>query len=132
MARQFLWLVLATSLGGCVYAPGRVGLPPGHGGVPPGHGGIPPGQARKMGPPAVVVVGTPRLMALPGTNVRVVLGVDADIYAVDGRYYYAYDGLWYEGDHYRGPWRRIDAAHLPPGLRGKSLQELKRGGRRGG
>lgn len=125
MAKQFLWLFVAVSLGGCVYAPSRVGLPPGHGGVPPGHGGIPPGQAKKMGPPAVVVVGAPRLVVVPGTNVRVVLGVDADIFAVDHIYYYCYDGVWYKGHHYRGPWRVIRDRDLPHGLRGKSPKKLK-------
>lgn len=108
-----------------MYAPGRAGLPPGHGGVPPGHGGIPPGQAKKMMPPAVVVVDDPRFVVVPGTNVRVVLGVDADIFVVDGSYYYFYDGGWYKGRHYRGPWREIRDRDLPPGLRGKSPKKLK-------
>ena len=127
MRRQFLWLILIGFLGGCaVYAPlGHRGLPPGHGGVPPGHGGIPPGQAKKMRPPALVVVGTPALVPVPGTNVAVIYGVDADVFVVKGVYYYFHGGVWYSATHHRGPWRKIDAKHLPPGLKGKSPKELK-------
>lgn len=125
MKKTLLWVALIGFFSGCaVYGP-RHGLPPGHGGIPPGHGGIPPGQAKKMGPPAVVVVGSPRFISIPGTRVSVVLGVDADLFVENGVYYYFHDDVWYTGSHHRGPWRAISSKDLPPGLRGKSPKELK-------
>ncbi len=125
MERLLLWMVLIGFLSGCaVYGP-RHGLPPGHGGIPPGHGGIPPGQAKKMGPPALVIVGSPKFVSIPGTTVSVVLGVDADVFVKKGIYYYFHDHVWYTGSHHRGPWRKISAKHLPPGLRKNSPKELK-------
>lgn len=121
MQSRFLWIVLIGLLAGCtVYAP-----PPGHGGIPPGHGGIPPGQAKKMGPPPLVVVGVPRYVVVPGTNVAVVLGVEADVFLVSGVYYYFHYEAWYTAANHQGPWRAIAAKDLPRGLRGKSPKELK-------
>lgn len=103
----------------------RSGLPPGHGGRSPGHGGVPPGLAKKMGPPSVYIHGQPSFIRLPGTNVRVMVGVDAYIFRVKGLYYYAYRGRWYMSRHYRGPWNTISSRNLPRGLRGKSAKKLK-------
>ncbi len=133
MQRRFLWMILIAFLVGCtVYTP-----PPGHGGVPPGHGGIPPGQAKKMGPPPLVVVGAPRYVVVPGTDVSVMLGVEADVFLVSGVYYYFHNGSWYKATNHQGPWRTIAAKDLPRGLRGKSPKELRakvkgwnKGGRR--
>ncbi len=127
MRRLFLLMVVTGFLAGCdVYLPSRrAGLPPGHGGIPPGHGGIPPGQAKKMGPPSVVLSGGPRFAIVPGSNVAVVLGVNADLFRVKNVYYYRHDGIWYRGGHYRGPWKAIAAKALPRGLRGKSPKKLK-------
>lgn len=121
MRRRFLGMVLIGFLSGCAtYAP-----PPGHGGIPPGHGGIPPGQAKKMGPPPIVVVGAPAYAVVPGTTISVMLGVEADVFLVGGVYYYFHDGVWYSASSHHGPWRSIGADELPPGLRGKSPKELK-------
>jgi hypothetical protein len=128
MLRPFLLIVMIGILAGCdLYLPSshRRGLPPGHGGIPPGHGGIPPGQAKKMGPPPVVVVGLPRFNLVPDTNISVMIGVDADVFRVNGIYYYFHDNAWYKGRHYRGPWKAIAARNLPPGLRGKSPKKVK-------
>jgi len=128
MRRLLLWLMLIAFLSGCeFYLPRarRSGLPPGHGGIPPGHGGIPPGQAKKMGPPPVRLVGIPSFVLVPGTNVRVVLDIDVDIFSVAGYYYYYHRGSWYVGRHYEGPWRAISARNLPSGLRGQSPYQLK-------
>ena len=69
MRRLLIWIVMVGILAGCdinLSPPRRSGLPPGHGGIPPGHGGIPPGQAKKMGPPPIVVVGIPSFKLIPG------------------------------------------------------------------
>jgi len=122
---HFLPLFLVLLAGCSVNFPGRLGLPPGHGGVPPGHGGIPPGQAKKMGPPAVVVVGTPEFVRIRGSDVSVVVGVEADLFRAKDIYYYHYKNTWYRGHDYRGPWTLMNARRLPAGLRGKSPKELK-------
>lgn len=114
-------MVLIGFLGGCaVYSP-----PPGHRRVPPGHGGIPPGQAKKMGPPSIVVVGVPAYTVVPGTNIWVMRGVESDVFLVRGMHYYFYRGSWYRAAHHRGPWKAIAASELPPGLGGKSPKALK-------
>ena len=128
MQRILIWLMLIGFLSGChIFLPSdhRKGLPPGHGGVPPGHGGIPPGQAKKMGPPPVRLVGTPSFLWIPGTNIRVMVDIEADIFSANGSYYYFHGGSWYVGRHYKGPWRAVSSKSLPPGLRGKSPRELK-------
>ena len=128
MRRLLLCIVMIGILAGCdIYLPvsRRGGLPPGHGGIPPGHGGIPPGQAKKMGHPPVVVVGIPRFKLVPGSNVSVMIGVDADVFRVNGLYYYLHDRVWYTGRHYNGPWKAIADRDLPPGLRGRSPKKLK-------
>ena len=128
MQKILLSLILIGFVAGCdlyVHPSHRSGLPPGHGGRPPGHGGIPPGQAKKMGPPSVYIAGRPKFVRLPGTNVRVMVGVDAYIFRVKGVYYYAYSGHWYMSSHFRGPWNAISSRNLPRGLRGKSPGRLK-------
>jgi len=128
MRMLLLWMVMIGILAGCdVYLPrsGRSGLPPGHGGIPPGHGGIPPGQAKKMGPPPVVLVGPHSFVLVPGSNIAVLVGVDSDIFRVRGVHYYHHNGVWYTGPHYRGPWTIIAAKNLPYGLRGKTPKKLK-------
>ncbi len=128
MRKILLWIVLIGFVAGCdVYLspPRRSGLPPGHGGRPPGHGGIPPGQAKKMGPPSVYIPGRPNFVRIPGTNVRVMVGVDAYIFRIKGVYYYAYGGRWYRSRHFRGPWNAISSRNLPPALRGRSPRKLK-------
>ena len=128
MRRPLLWIVMIGMLAGCdIYLPSsrRSGLPPGHGGIPPGHGGIPPGQAKKMGPPPIVVLGIPSFKLVPGSNVYVMIGVDADVFRVNGLYYYFHDSAWYTGRRYHGPWKAIAAHDLPPGLRGRSPKKLK-------
>ena len=128
MRKLLLWIVLMGSVAACgdyVQSSRRSGLPPGHGGRPPGHGGVPPGLAKKMGPPSVYIHGQPSFIRLPGTNVRVMVGVDAYIFRVEGLYYYAYRGSWYMSRHHRGPWNAVSSKNLPRGLRGKSPRKLK-------
>jgi len=128
MRRALLWIIMIGILAGCdIYLPSsrRSGLPPGHGGIPPGHGGIPPGQAKKMGPPPVVVFGIPSFKLVPGSNVYVMIGVDVDVFRVNGLYYYFHDRVWYTGRRYHGPWKAIAAQDVPPGLRGRSPKKLK-------
>jgi hypothetical protein len=78
-----------------------------------------------MGPPPIVVVGIPRFKLLPSSNVSVMIGVDADVFRLDGIYYYFHDSAWYRGRNHHGPWKVISAYDLPPGLRGKSSKKLK-------
>ncbi len=128
MRRLLIWIVMVGIMAGCdINLPPsrRSGLPPGHGGIPPGHGGIPPGQAKKMGPPPIVVVGIPSFKLIPGSNVSVMVEVDAEVFRANGLYYYLHDRVWYTGRSHRGPWKTIAHQDLPPGLRGRSSKKPK-------
>lgn len=105
--------------------PGHGGTPPGHGGVPPGHGGIPPGQAKKLKGPVVVVHDEPEFAIVVGTDIRVLLDVDADVFLIGSVYYCLHEGIWFKAGHHSGPWVGISVDHLPPGLRSQSPKELK-------
>jgi len=128
MPKWFLGIALTLFLSNCnVEAPPhRNDLPPAQGGTPPGHGGPPPDQVKKKpGPPALVVAGTPAYILVPGTNVLVMVGLDADVFLVSGIHYYHHEGAWYRAVNYLGPWRGIHANDLPSGLRGRSPKDLK-------
>ncbi len=116
MRKTLLWIILL----GFVAARDVCVQPFRRSGLPPGHGGVPPGLAKKMGHPSVYVKGRPGFIRLPGTNVRVMVGVDAYTFRVKGVYYYAYRGRWYMSRHYGGPCNAISSRNLPRGLRGKS------------
>jgi hypothetical protein len=65
-------------------------------------------------PPPVVVV--------PGTYVYMVPGISVDIFFYHGWWYRPYEGRWYRGSSYNGPWvymaRPPEAlVALPPGYR---------------
>ncbi|NIO10701.1 MAG: hypothetical protein GTO40_22945 [Deltaproteobacteria bacterium] len=122
MKKVLLWIVLLGFVSACdVYV-----KPSRRAGLPPGHGGMPPGLAKKMESPEVYVEGRPNFIRLPGTNIRVMVGVTAYIFRVKGVYYSAYGNRWYMSQHYLGPWNAISASNLPPGLRGRSPRELKK------
>jgi hypothetical protein len=63
---------------------------------------------------------------MPDSNVAVMVGVAAEIYRVNGYYYYYHDRIWYDARHYEGPWVAIAIKELPPSLRGKAFKKLKK------
>ena len=111
MRRLILWVVMIGFLSGCT-----VYLPPSHR----------PKKVKKIKLPKVVVIGAPRFVVMTDSNVAVMVGVDADIYRVNGYYYHYHDRIWYDARHYEGPWVAIASKDLPPGLRGKAFKKLKK------
>lgn len=93
MRRLLIWIVMIGILAGC-----DINIsPPRRSAPPPGHGGIPPGQTKKMGPPPIVVVGIPSFKLIPGSNVSVMVGVDAEVFRANGLNYYLHNRVWYTG-----------------------------------
>jgi hypothetical protein len=69
------------------------------------------GQAPSV---AVVYEGVPKLEPIPATTVTYVVNTPYDVFAVDGHYYWAYQGVWYCGSAANGPWAVCTA--VPSGL----------------
>ena len=71
--------------------------------------------------PAVVVIGPPVVVGAypPGilTRVRplppVVVYEDRHVYSYSGIYYNYWGGVWYFGEHEKGPWYKLPPGHYP-------------------
>lgn len=64
-------------------------------------------------PPRVYFRERPRVVFLPQTRVYVVRDAGYDMFRY-GRYWYVSDdGYWYRSRSYRGPFRVVDARHVP-------------------
>jgi hypothetical protein len=77
-----------------------------------------------LAPPAYVIHKPPPVAVIPGSYVYFVPGVRLDILFYHGYWYRPYEGRWYRGRSYNGPWhqvvtRRIPSAvlHIPPDYR---------------
>ncbi len=65
-----------------------------------------------------VVVGAPEfLYVIPSFGVYFVPNISAEIFFVNGRWYYSASGAWYWGASYGGPWTYIEVRHVPRHLR---------------
>jgi hypothetical protein len=97
-----LMVLVGASLAGCVgYYPQNPGYPP-----QPGYTDYPPP------PPAAW---NPNMVWLPSPEVYVALGLNFPVFFDNDSYYSNYQGHWYSGRTYRGPWQRRDGP--PPRLR---------------
>jgi hypothetical protein len=68
-------------------------------------------------PPRVVVSQPEYLYLIPSYGVYFVPNISAEVFFVNGRWYYSARGIWYWGGSYRGPWTRIEVRHVPRHLR---------------
>ncbi len=68
-------------------------------------------------PPSVVVAQPEYLYVIPSFGVYFVPNVAAEVFFVNGRWYYSARGVWYWGMSYRGPWTYIEVRHIPSQLR---------------
>jgi hypothetical protein len=75
-------------------------------------------------PPPVVVAAPPTMVLMPEPEMYVAVGVPYDIYFVSGHYYYLYEGHWFWGPRYGGPWTYVAVEKLPPGLRRYKVKQL--------
>jgi hypothetical protein len=67
--------------------------------------------------PRVVVSEPEFLYVIPTFGVYFVPNVSAEVFFVNGRWYYSARGVWYWGSSYRGPWTTIHVRHVPRQLR---------------
>jgi hypothetical protein len=66
-------------------------------------------------PPVVVIPARPRLVFIPEYRIYVAVDVDYDLFYDGSVWFYFYDGRWYRGREYNGPWVVVKKG-LPPGL----------------
>lgn len=55
-------------------------------------------------PTTVAYQGTPKLQAIPNTTVRYAVNTPHDVFVVENRYYWVYQGVWYCSAAAAGPW----------------------------
>jgi hypothetical protein len=67
--------------------------------------------------PRVVVSAPEFLYVIPTFGVYFVPNISAEVFFVNGRWYYSASGVWYWGTSYRGPWTYIEVRHIPRHLR---------------
>ncbi len=63
--------------------------------------------------PAFRFGGPPQLVVIPGTYAYFAPEADIDIVFYGGYWYRPYEGRWYRGRGYNGPWAHIAPARLP-------------------
>lgn len=68
-------------------------------------------------PPRVVVSQPEYLYIIPSYGVYFVPDISAEVFFVNGRWYYSVRGVWYWGTSYRGPWTHIEIRYIPRQLR---------------
>lgn len=64
-------------------------------------------------PPVFSFSEPPELVVIPNTYVYYAPGVDLDIVFYGGYWYRPYNGHWFRGSGYNGPWHRIGRHRLP-------------------
>ncbi len=76
--------------------------------------------------PVPIIVSEPPLFLVPrALGFQVAVGIDFDMFHIDGRYYTCRDHVWYVGHRYNGPWQVVRHDHLPPGLRKHRLASIR-------
>ncbi|MEW6109719.1 MAG: hypothetical protein AB1632_11215 [Nitrospirota bacterium] len=64
-------------------------------------------------PPPVVIPQPPAVFLIPGTYAYYAPDVGVDIIFYHGYWYRPYEGRWYKGKTYNGPWLHISTSFLP-------------------
>jgi len=67
--------------------------------------------------PAVNFSGTPDIAVIPGTQLSYIRNGDYDMYRSGTDWYYRYDGKWYRGSSYNGPFTYVTTTSVPRGIR---------------
>ncbi len=75
-------------------------------------------------PVPVIVVEPPLFLVPPSLGFEVAVGIDADLFHIDSRYYNCRDGIWYIGSRFNGPWTVVGHDRLPRGLRKHRLERV--------
>ena len=77
----------------------------------------PPAYGHEPAPRVVVSSAPEFLYIIPSFGVYFVPNISAEVFFVNGRWYYGASGAWYWGASYRGPWTHIEVRHIPRQLR---------------
>ncbi len=67
-------------------------------------------------PPSYRIAAAPPMVVIPGTYVYVVPDIDADIFFCAGTWYRLYEGRWFSGRSYNGPWFYAPDPRVPRAL----------------
>jgi hypothetical protein len=67
-------------------------------------------------PPSYRIAAPPPVIVIPGTYVYVVPDIGTDIFFYDGFWYRLYDGHWFNGRSYNGPWAYMPDPRVPRAL----------------
>ena len=81
----------------------------------PAQAGVNVGVGVSVGLPVVTFAAPPQLAVIPGTYAYFVPDVDADIVFYGGRWHRYWNGRWYLGRGYNGPWAVAGAGFVVPG-----------------
>ncbi len=69
-----------------------------------------------LAPPAYVINEPPPVVVVPGSYVYFVPGIQMDILFYRGHWYRPYEGRWYRGGGYNGPWHHISPRGVPAAI----------------
>jgi hypothetical protein len=72
--------------------------------------------------PTIVFAATPDVRVIPSTRIHYILNSDYAMFRSGGHWYYRYDGCWYQGASYKGPFKYVHATAVPRGVRTVSTQ----------
>ena len=67
-------------------------------------------------PPPYRIAAPPQLVVIPGTYVYVVPDINADVFFWSGNWYRLYEGHWFSGRSYNGPWAYVPDPRVPRAL----------------
>lgn len=67
-------------------------------------------------PPPYAFSAPPDVVVIPGSYVYMVPGIEADILFYGGFWWHPFEGHWYRGRGYNGPWAYVGPGRLPRAL----------------
>jgi hypothetical protein len=70
----------------------------------------------RIGPPTFVFQAPPSVVVIPGTYVYIVPEIDTNILFYQGYWWRPYEGRWYRGRNYSGPWGYVGSRGIPRAL----------------
>lgn len=78
-----------------------------------------------MLPPLIKVRTAPTMVFIGEAGIYTAVGIDYDLFFIDGRYFYLHGGNWFWSAGYGGPWGHLKSRSLPPGLRRFKISKLR-------
>ena len=107
-----------------------IGLPLARAGAEP-HSGVIATAPLQVGDPyngpTLVFSSTPDVAVIPGTRIAYIRSSNYDMFRSGRRWYYRYDGCWYQAASYNGPFKFVKAAAVPRGVQTVSARHRHEG-----